>query len=218
MSRARVLASLRSGIDFQVGCVGIGGGTNRFHTRYHGRPGLSEKKPAVIYARCGEASDHGALGKMRSVSRRRPAERLRCVCGRYLAHRVVIACDEGLGWLSAACIMFQWESNSSLMRSPDSCHTREVLCITGKWGVGKTFAWNRYLREAQEQKKVGPKRPSSSPLRRCDLFHRTKDHRTPPDLRPLGSDHSEPGTAVFGGTCGPILPDIASPCPGMTVT
>jgi hypothetical protein len=30
----------------------------------------------------------------------------------------------------------------------------EVLCITGKWGVGKTFAWNLYLREAQERKKV----------------------------------------------------------------
>jgi hypothetical protein len=30
----------------------------------------------------------------------------------------------------------------------------EVLCITGKWGVGKTFAWNRYLREAQERKNV----------------------------------------------------------------
>ncbi len=25
----------------------------------------------------------------------------------------------------------------------------EVLCITGKWGVGKTYAWNYYLRQAQ---------------------------------------------------------------------
>lgn len=24
----------------------------------------------------------------------------------------------------------------------------EVICITGRWGVGKTFAWNRYLRQA----------------------------------------------------------------------
>src|SRR5437016_1797577 len=30
----------------------------------------------------------------------------------------------------------------------------EVLCITGKWGVGKTFAWNLFLRQAQESKKV----------------------------------------------------------------
>jgi Cdc6-like AAA superfamily ATPase len=26
----------------------------------------------------------------------------------------------------------------------------EVLCITGKWGVGKTYAWNYYLRQAQD--------------------------------------------------------------------
>ncbi len=31
----------------------------------------------------------------------------------------------------------------------------EVLCIKGKWGVGKTFAWKRYLSEAQEDKKLG---------------------------------------------------------------
>jgi hypothetical protein len=30
----------------------------------------------------------------------------------------------------------------------------EVLCITGKWGVGKTFAWNLYLSQAQQAKKV----------------------------------------------------------------
>jgi hypothetical protein len=30
----------------------------------------------------------------------------------------------------------------------------EVICITGKWGVGKTFAWNRYLTEAIVNKKV----------------------------------------------------------------
>jgi hypothetical protein len=27
----------------------------------------------------------------------------------------------------------------------------EVLCIRGKWGVGKTFAWRRYLEEANKQ-------------------------------------------------------------------
>lgn len=30
----------------------------------------------------------------------------------------------------------------------------EVICISGKWGVGKTFAWNRYLREAIVNNKV----------------------------------------------------------------
>ena len=30
----------------------------------------------------------------------------------------------------------------------------EVICISGQWGVGKTFAWNRYLRDVQEQGKV----------------------------------------------------------------
>jgi hypothetical protein len=30
-----------------------------------------------------------------------------------------------------------------------------VLCITGKWGVGKTYAWNHYLREAQAAGRVG---------------------------------------------------------------
>jgi hypothetical protein len=30
----------------------------------------------------------------------------------------------------------------------------EVLCITGKWGVGKTYAWNHYLRQAQNDDKV----------------------------------------------------------------
>lgn len=30
----------------------------------------------------------------------------------------------------------------------------EVLCITGKWGVGKTYSWSRYLRDAHQQKGV----------------------------------------------------------------
>jgi len=25
----------------------------------------------------------------------------------------------------------------------------EVLCVTGKWGVGKTFGWDHYLKEAE---------------------------------------------------------------------
>lgn len=30
----------------------------------------------------------------------------------------------------------------------------EVLCIQGKWGVGKTYAWAKYLKEAIEAKKI----------------------------------------------------------------
>lgn len=30
----------------------------------------------------------------------------------------------------------------------------EVACISGRWGVGKTYAWNRYLRDALAAKKV----------------------------------------------------------------
>ncbi len=30
----------------------------------------------------------------------------------------------------------------------------EVLCITGRWGVGKTYAWRHYLKEAQKAKSV----------------------------------------------------------------
>ena len=30
-----------------------------------------------------------------------------------------------------------------------------VLCITGAWGVGKTFAWNRYLKDAQTREAIG---------------------------------------------------------------
>jgi len=33
----------------------------------------------------------------------------------------------------------------------------EVLCITGQWGVGKTFAWNKFLGEAKTNKKIGLK-------------------------------------------------------------
>jgi hypothetical protein len=30
-----------------------------------------------------------------------------------------------------------------------------VLCITGAWGVGKTYAWSRYLRNAQTCRTIG---------------------------------------------------------------
>lgn len=34
----------------------------------------------------------------------------------------------------------------------------EVLCIGGKWGVGKTYSWNHYLKNAQAAGKIGFKR------------------------------------------------------------
>jgi hypothetical protein len=34
----------------------------------------------------------------------------------------------------------------------------EVLCVTGDWGVGKTFAWNRYLHDAKAAGKIALKR------------------------------------------------------------
>lgn len=36
----------------------------------------------------------------------------------------------------------------------------EVLCISGKWGVGKTFAWTKYLQEADREGAIGLKRYS----------------------------------------------------------
>ena len=36
----------------------------------------------------------------------------------------------------------------------------EVVCITGQWGVGKTFAWNRYLRDARTKNQISLKRYS----------------------------------------------------------
>ena len=30
----------------------------------------------------------------------------------------------------------------------------EVMCITGKWGVGKTYAWNQYLKQARDGSQI----------------------------------------------------------------
>jgi hypothetical protein len=35
-----------------------------------------------------------------------------------------------------------------------STEEAEVVCISGKWGVGKTFAWNRFLKWAQAEGKI----------------------------------------------------------------
>jgi hypothetical protein len=37
------------------------------------------------------------------------------------------------------------------LKSPEP----EVICVTGKWGVGKTFAWHHYLHEAQQKGEIG---------------------------------------------------------------
>lgn len=36
----------------------------------------------------------------------------------------------------------------------------EAICVSGHWGVGKTFAWNRYLKDAQARNKISLKRYS----------------------------------------------------------
>jgi hypothetical protein len=41
-----------------------------------------------------------------------------------------------------------------------SVDTPEVICIRGKWGVGKTFAWNAYLRAARDAGRIGLSRYS----------------------------------------------------------
>lgn len=33
--------------------------------------------------------------------------------------------------------------------------TPEVLCISGQWGVGKTYSWQTFLNEAEEAGRVG---------------------------------------------------------------
>ena len=39
-------------------------------------------------------------------------------------------------------------------------NTPEVLCFKGKWGVGKTFAWSRFLTQAKERKGIALERYS----------------------------------------------------------
>ena len=34
----------------------------------------------------------------------------------------------------------------------------EVLCLKGKWGVGKSFAWDRYVRDAKSKGEIGLER------------------------------------------------------------
>ena len=34
----------------------------------------------------------------------------------------------------------------------------EVICLTGHWGIGKTYAWTRYLKDCKDAKKIALKR------------------------------------------------------------
>jgi hypothetical protein len=36
----------------------------------------------------------------------------------------------------------------------------EVLCISGEWGIGKTFTWQKLLGDAEKNKTLGVKRHS----------------------------------------------------------
>lgn len=36
----------------------------------------------------------------------------------------------------------------------------EVICLTGRWGVGKTFAWQKYVQQASRKKQIALKRYS----------------------------------------------------------
>ncbi len=63
-----------------------------------------------------------------------------------LARKIGILGGDRLGM---AIALFASELNRFL-----SSEEPEVLCITGRWGVGKTFAWNHYLKKGQESKTV----------------------------------------------------------------
>ncbi|MFT5036695.1 MAG: Cdc6-like AAA superfamily ATPase [Candidatus Azotimanducaceae bacterium] len=39
------------------------------------------------------------------------------------------------------------EEIERFIKSPEP----EVLCIKGRWGVGKTFAWNKFINEAASE-------------------------------------------------------------------
>lgn len=46
-----------------------------------------------------------------------------------------------------------------LKRFISSTHP-EIICIKGKWGIGKTYAWRNYLKAAQREKSIGLKQYS----------------------------------------------------------
>jgi hypothetical protein len=54
-----------------------------------------------------------------------------------------------VGWFTMATELIAEEIRRFL-----SSTEPEVICITGHWGVGKTFAWRHYLSEASSKKKI----------------------------------------------------------------
>src|SRR5579885_1071732 len=52
------------------------------------------------------------------------------------------------------------EEISRFLRSPEP----EVICITGEWGVGKTYTWQTELNEAKSKKELGLRRYSYASL------------------------------------------------------
>jgi Cdc6-like AAA superfamily ATPase len=55
----------------------------------------------------------------------------------------------------------------------------EALCIRGKWGVGKTFAWTNALKQAQEAKRVALKSYSRRLLSAVFQFDRIVNATAP---------------------------------------
>ena len=41
-----------------------------------------------------------------------------------------------------------------------SSNEPEVICIGGRWGVGKTYAWKKYLKDAHDEADIALKRYS----------------------------------------------------------
>lgn len=68
----------------------------------------------------------------------------------------------------------------------------QVICITGKWGVGKTYEWDRLLKKSIEERKIAKKKYSYVTLfglnslddAKSSIFENTvsgEDLTTPPD-------------------------------------
>ena len=99
---------------------------------------------------------------------------------------------------------------AEVMRFLDS-ETPEVLAIRGNWGVGKTFAWNKYLREAKENGKIKLKKYAFVSLFGVttldELKHRifqktvdTKDIGIEPSLETLATNTDAIAKSIGRGT------------------
>src|SRR3954454_17764211 len=94
------------------------------------------------------------------------------------------------------------------LRSPKP----EALCIRGKWGTGKTYAWNKYLQRSASGKDIGLKRYSYNSLfgintlqslKACIVENTVLGDRigSPPSLETFSDIISavEVGTRKYGG-------------------